>query len=315
MPTPSRAPVVRPHPRLAVSELPAPGSVSPPESTPSLPSRAPAGPSRERPGRLAPRRRPRKRGRPRGKPLSPAELAARRANLQKAHAAPEEVIYRATARRRAASRANMQKAIAWRRSPGGNAVARLNALKHGAFARTLADTVQRLREDPAEFQRHLRLFRQAYVPQDKKEALLVQRLAETTWRRLRLFHAQARWETDRLHALFAAAPSPRSLTPEETERRALALLYTLNRWDTLLREAAKLESRVEYLLRVLLWRRSAGTIKFKSFRPRRDAFLTETREFSLEEVMDRLQYFTPRRRAQILAQVEQRLAARRRRAA
>jgi len=31
--------------------------------------------------------------------------------------------------------------------------------------------------------------------------------------------------------------------------------------------------------------------------------------------MDRLQYFTPRRRAQILAQVEQRLAARRRRAA
>jgi hypothetical protein len=260
---------------------------------------------------LAPRRRPGKRGRPRGKPLSPAELAARRANLQKAHAAPEEVIYRATARRQAASRANIQKAIAWRRSPGGNAVARLNALKHGAFARTLADTVQRLREDPAEFQRHLRLFRQAYIPQDKKEALLVQRLAETTWRRLRLFHAQARWETDRLHALFAAAPSPRSLTPEETERRALALLYTLNRWETLLREAAKLESRVEYLLRVLLWRRSAGTIKFKSFRPRRDAFLTETREFSLEEVVDRLQYFTPRRRAQILAQVEQRAARRR----
>ena len=215
MPTPSRAPVVRPHPRLAVSELPAPGSVSPPESTPSLPSRAPAGPSRERPGRLAPRRRPRKRGRPGGKPLSPAELAARRANLQKAHAAPEEVIYRATARRQAASRANIQKAIAWRRSPGGNAVARLNALKHGAFARTLADTVQRLREDPAEFQRHLRLFRQAYIPQDKKEALLVQRLAETTWRRLRLFHAQARWEADRLHGLFAAAPRSGTLTAIE----------------------------------------------------------------------------------------------------
>ena len=315
MPTPSRAPTVRPHPRLAVSEPPAPGSVSPPEQTPPLPSRSPAGPSPQRDGRLAPRPRPRKRGRPRGKPLSPAELAARRANLRKAHAADKGLVYRSTARRRAASRANIQKAIAGRRSPGGNAVARLNALKHGAFARTLADTVQRLREDPAEFQRHLQLFRRAYVPQDKKEALLVQRLAETTWRRLRLFHAQARWETDRLHALFAAAPSPRSLTPEETERRALALLYTLNRWETLLREAAKLESRVEYLLRVLLWRRSAGTIKFKSFRPRRDAFLTETREFSLEEVMDRLQYFTPRRRAQILAQVEQRRAARRRPAA
>jgi hypothetical protein len=307
MPTPSRAPIVRPHPRLGVSELPAPGSVSPPEQTPPMPSRSPAGPSRRGDSRLAPRPRRRKRGRPRGKPLSAAELAARRANLQKAHAAPKQVIYRSTARRQAASRANIQKAITWRRSPGGNAMARLNALKHGAFARTLADTVQRLREDPAEFRRHLQLFQRVYVPQDEREALLVRRLAETTWRRLRLFHAQARWETDRLHALFAAAPSPRSLTSEETELRALALLYTLNRWETLFREAAKLESRVERLLRVLLWRRSGGTIKFKLLNPRRDAFFTELEKFDdLDEAIERLEYLTPRRRAQILAQVEQR---------
>jgi len=274
-----------------------------------MPASAPP-PDAER--QSAPRPRGPKRGRPPGKPLSRAELAARRANLRKAHAAPRQVIYRRTARRRAASRANIQKAITWRRSPGGNAVARLNALKHGAFARSLDDTVRRLREDPAEFQRHLRLFRRAYVPQDKREALVVQRLAETTWRRLRLFHAQARWETDRLHALFAAAPSPRRLTPEETERRALALLHMLNRWDTLLREAAKLESRVERLLRVLLWRRSGGTIKFKLFSPRREAFFTELEDFDPDEIIERLQYLTPRRRAQILAQVEPRRAAKHR---
>jgi hypothetical protein len=264
---------------------------------------------------IAPRppRRGRRRGRKAGRPLSKAGLAARRANLEKARAAPKELIYRPTERRRAASRANIRKAIAWRRSPAGNAVARLNALKHGAFARSLDDTVRRLREDPVEFQRHLRLFRRAYVPQDEREALVIQRLAETTWRRLRLFHAQARWETDRLHALFAAAPSPRSLTPEETERRALALLYLLNRWERLLREEAKLDSRVEHLLRVLLWHRSGGSIKFKSFRPRRDAFFTELEEFDLDEVIERLQYLTPRRRAQIRAQIEERFAAKHRR--
>jgi hypothetical protein len=247
-----------------------------------------------------------KRGRPRGKPLSKAERAARRANLAKARAADKRLIYRSTERRRLASRANIQKAIAWRRSPAGNAVARLNALKHGAFARRLEDSVRRLREDPAEYQRHLRLFRRAYLPQDEREALLIQRLAETTWRRLRLFHAQAYWETQRLHALFAAAPSPRSLTPEETERRALALLDVLNRWDPLLREAAKLESRLEHLLRVLLWRRSAGAIKFKVLSPRRDAFFTEWEQFDLDEMLERLQYLTPRRRAQVLAQAEER---------
>ncbi len=260
----------------------------------------------------APRPHGRKRGRPPGKPLSRAELAARRANLQKARAAPQELIRRPSARRQAASRANIQKAITWRRSPAGNAVARLNALKHGAFARTVADTVRRLREDPAEFQRHLRLFQRVYVPQDEREALVVQRLAETTWGRLRLFHAQARWETDRLHALLAAAPSPDRLTPEETERRAWALVHVLNRWDTLFREAAKLESRVERLLRVLLWRRSDGAIKFKLLSPRRDAFITEMEEFPTDLLIERLEYLTPRRRAQIFAQVEPRLAAKHR---
>lgn len=51
---------------------------------------------------------------PRGR-ASRKALAARRANLEKARAAPREVIYGTTRKRRAASRANIQKALAGRR--------------------------------------------------------------------------------------------------------------------------------------------------------------------------------------------------------
>jgi len=90
---------------------------------------------------------------------SPQALAARRANLAKARAAPRDVIYRPTEKRQAASRANLQKALAARKTPKGNAAARLNALKHGLFAKqVVAASVARLGEDPKAFAEHLRLF-------------------------------------------------------------------------------------------------------------------------------------------------------------
>jgi hypothetical protein len=296
MPTPSRLPVVHAQLRVRVSERLAPGSANPSEQTSPLPSRSPAGPSAQRAAPAAATRRPRQRGRPPGKPLSAAELAARRANLRRARAADKDLIYRPTARRRAASRANIQRAIAWRRSAEGNAVARLNALQHGLYAQRLEDSLRQLGDDPKEFARHRRLLEAVFVPADDVERKVLRRLAELTWRRLRLFHAQARWEADRLHGLFAAAPRAATLTPLETERRALALVQVLNDWTALLREASKLESGVERRLRALVRKRSGGQLDFHVLCPRREAPVTEPELPSIGEFLDRLELLSPEAR-------------------
>ena len=117
----------------------------------------------------SPERPRRPKGRKPGNPLTARELAARRANLEKARAAPRDP-YRPTQKRLEASRANLAKAIAARRRPKGNASVRLNALKHGLFAKqTLAESVDRLAEDKEGFAQHLHLFERvlaggAYVP-------------------------------------------------------------------------------------------------------------------------------------------------------
>ncbi|PYV24596.1 MAG: hypothetical protein DMG27_12480, partial [Acidobacteria bacterium] len=171
------------------------------------------------------RRTKRGRGRPKG-PLSERELAARRSNLRKARAAPKELIYRPTPKRQAASRANMEKAIAARRAPAGNANARLNALKHGLFARRVRESVARLGESLDEFDRHVGLVERLFAPQDAVERELTLRLAETLWRRLRLFRAQERKERNAVEnwsnwaGVFVDA--------SETERRAQMLLFLLH---------------------------------------------------------------------------------------
>jgi len=130
---------------------------------------------------------PRQRGRKPGKPLTARELAARRANLEKAWAASRGA-YRATEKRLQASRADIEKAIAARRSPEGNASVRLNALKHGLFARrTVAASVAWLGEDPAEFERHLALFDRMFIPGNEEEKAIVRGLEETVWRRFLFF--------------------------------------------------------------------------------------------------------------------------------
>jgi hypothetical protein len=216
--------------------------------------------------------------------LTARELAARRANLKKARAAPRDA-YRPTEKRLQASRANLAKAIAARRRPEGSASARLNALKHGLFAtQTLAESVDRLAEDKEEFAQHLHQFERVFVPGDEEEKRIVRRLAETVWRRLRFFRAQACWEKEKLRRMIAEAPAPAQLSLQDTVARAEGLALALMQFDAFFRELNTLESQVEFWLRKLIRKRSQGKLRWKGFRPRRDPLMERPEE---EDQIDR----------------------------
>jgi len=222
-------------------------------------------------------RQARPRGHQPGALLTARELAARRANLRKARAAPRRA-YRPTAKQLETSRANLARAVAARRRPEGNASARLNALKHGLYAKQrLAESVDRLGEDKQEFVRHLHQFERVFVPGDEEEKRIVRRLAHTVWRRLRFFRAQTGWEKEKLHKMFAEAPGAAQLSVQETVFRAEGLALALVQLDAFFRELDRLESQVEYWLRKLIRKRSKGELRWKGFRPRRDP-LTEPPE-------------------------------------
>jgi hypothetical protein len=205
--------------------------------------------------------------------LTARELAARRANLEKARAAPRDA-YRPTEKRLQASRANLAKAIAARRRPEGNASARLNALKHGLFAKqTLAESVDRLAEDKEEFAQHLHQFERVFVPGDEEEKRIVRRLAETVWRRLRLFRAQACREKEKLQRMFAEAPAAAQLSLDDTVARAEGLALALMQFEAFFRELNRLEAQVEFWVRRLIRKRSKGELRWKGFRPRRDPLM------------------------------------------
>ncbi|MBZ5542737.1 MAG: hypothetical protein LAO07_03545 [Acidobacteriia bacterium] len=184
--------------------------------------------------------------------LSAAELAARRANLLKARAADKDLIYRPTERRRAASRANIQKAIAWRRSPEGNARARLNALQHGLAVKKLPELLARLGEAPEDFLKHFELVRQVFRPESDAEWLLIERLAQATWRRIRILRARARLESLLWRRLMARAGKPRRLSLEEITDRATAISRRLERAHRVEVESYRLEGRIERILESLL---------------------------------------------------------------
>ena len=216
--------------------------------------------------------------------MTARELAARRANLEKARAASSRN-YRRTEKRLRASRANLEKAIAARRRPEGNASARLNALKHGLFAKqTVAESVDRLAEDKQEFAQHLRLFERVFVPEDEEEKPIVRGLAETVWRRLRLFRAQACWEKEKLQKMFAEAPAPAQLGLDDTVARANGLALALMQFEAFFRELTKLESQVEFWLRKLVRKRSQGQLRWKGFSPRRDPMMEKRKA---DEQLDR----------------------------
>ena len=218
------------------------------------------------PRRPAPRRRRRRRKQSR------RALAARRANLLKARAAPRENVYRPTQKRRAASRANLQKAQAARRRPRGNARARLNALKHGLYAAaSVGESVGRLGESRRDFAAHRRRLARLFAPQDEEERRLVERLADACWRRLRFFRAASRWEARRLKQILRRAPRLAVLDVGQTRARASALVLALSYTaDVIDRESTKYNSQIEACLRALLRARSGGAVEFHFFSPRRD---------------------------------------------
>jgi len=217
----------------------------------------------------------RRRGRKPGKPLTELELATRRANLEKARAALKGG-YPPTEKRLRASLANLAKAQAARRTPQGSVLARLNALKHGLFAeQTLEESVERLGESKEEFEGCLRLFERGFAAADPEELRLVRGLAATVWRRLRFFHAQARWEKERLQRVFREAPAQLDL--EETVARADRLVLALMELDPFFRELSKLEARIEFWLRKLIRRRSQGRRRWRGFIRVRDS-VTKTLE-------------------------------------
>ena len=199
-------------------------------------------------------------------PLSEAALEARRVNLVRARAADKDLIYRATEKREAASRTNLAKALAARKSPEGNAVARLNALKHGLYARLEEAAQARLGEDAQECAEHQQEFDRVFHPQDDVERELVRRLAHAIWRRRRVFAAMAWREEKRLRLLFDLDmfPEPGPLSVEETESRAYCLSWALCTYDDCQQALLKAHALVERALRALLRKRSGGKVKFKS---------------------------------------------------
>jgi hypothetical protein len=188
--------------------------------------------------------------------LSAAALAARRANLLKARAADKDLIYRSTERRRAASRANIEKAIAWRRSPEGNARARLNALQHGLAVERLPGILTRLGEAPEDFVRHRTRVHRVFRPETEIEWDLVERLARATWRRLRILRARARLESLVWRRLLARAGKAQTLSLEEITDRATAISRRLERAHRVEVESYNLESRIERILEALLRERA-----------------------------------------------------------
>jgi hypothetical protein len=230
--------------------------------------------------------------------LTARELASRRANLKKARAAPRDA-YRPTEKRLETSRANLARAIAARRRPEGNASARLNALKHGLFAKQrLAESVDRLAEDKQEFARHLLLFERCFIPNDEEEKRIVRRLALTVWRRLRFFRAQMCWEKEKVQRMCAGAPSPAQLSVQQTVFRAEGLALALMQFDVYFRELDRLESQVEYWLRKLILKRSKGELRWKGFRPRRDPLMEPPEaEQQVDRFVEYWDVLSPRERA------------------
>jgi hypothetical protein len=232
---------------------------------------------------------------------------ARRANLQKARAALEARGYPQTGKRQAASLANLEKALAARRSPEGKIAARLNALRHGVFARLVPESVERLAENPREFEDHRRRFARVFAPQDEMEGKLVRRLADATWRRLRLHYAQAQWEREQLKEIFDDAPSAPRLNREETEARAYALVHLMCDFDRFFREADRLTARLERRLQALL--RKRGTLDFKVFARRHDPDLEGVEQSDeIDLVLSRLAGLTDAEKSTLLARAQQEAA-------
>lgn len=193
--------------------------------------------------------------------LTPARLRAMRANALKMQRASVERFQLTEARKQANAR-NLLKAHAAPRPPESRLRSRFNHLQHGLDVRSLEETMEQMGEDPKEFEKHVERFRRAFVPGGETEEKVVRSIAEATWRRFRLFRAQACWEAGQVKKLFELAPSPSRLDLEATRTRALNLIIALNDRDRFHQHDQALIAGVERELRMLLRLRSDGRAGF-----------------------------------------------------
>ena len=181
-----------------------------------------------------------------------------------------------SARKRAAVLANLSKARAAARSPASYARSRHHATKHGLFVQQLANSFQRLAEDPREFAKLHALLKRMFSPRDVTEQTLVRRLAEAVWRHARVYRAMARFELAQIEKIVGQFPELPLVNGEETRQRAYWVMMRLFNKGGLYRRATTLVGEVERMLRLLLVHRTGDPrTKFRSVGRRNCLEITE----------------------------------------
>ncbi len=207
--------------------------------------------------------------------LTPAQRRARLANLAKAREANSGENYRRTEARLAAARANIALAQAAPRSPQSYAHAWRNNLMHGLTVRNLEKSLPAFGENPKEFQAHRRRLARAFAPQDEIERRVVERLADVVWLRLRLYRGQAGWEAAMLSRIVRKFPPKPQLDADETRQRADRLLEPFIMPSPVFRYEDGLLNRIERLIRYLLRYRGRGDFLTGAHMPKSERLAIE----------------------------------------
>ena len=216
--------------------------------------------------------------------LTPARLQAMSINGRKMQQASVRK-FQMTDKRTRANLANMAKAWATKRPPESYARSRFNHLNHGLQVRNLDETLRQLGDDPQALEKHRRGFARVFAPTNSVEEKIVGLLADAVWRRLRLFKAQAVWESETLARLLEVALPIQPYDAEDTFLRASGLMVLLlNRQRFHLRDQG-LTGVVERELRALIHLRSGGKLKFHYLMRQSPQEKRKTKE--LEEAYDR----------------------------
>ncbi len=163
-----------------------------------------------------------------------------------------------SARKRTAIFLNLAKARRTPRTPASYLRSRHNATKHGLFVQQLANSFQRLNEDPGEFAKFHALLERMFAPHDVTERTLVRRLVEAVWRHVRVFHAMARFELAQIRRIVGQFPELPRVDDEETRHRAYWLMMRLLNKGGLHRRSRTLVGEVERMLRLLVVYRSGN---------------------------------------------------------
>jgi hypothetical protein len=198
-------------------------------------------------------------------------MAADRANMRKlnARAAADKDFrarkYRPTARRVAASRASIKIAQATPRTPESWDPSRYNALKHGLYVHSFEQTLAKLGESAEEFRSFRERLERAFQARGAPEQWAAKRLAEALWRRLRLFKAQLRSETDALNRIFDFGAAAPSRNPEHLRTLGLLVMQALLNRPGLAQTEDRLLCMVERQIRAFLQLVVGGDPKFKIF--------------------------------------------------